>query len=64
MHVMVSTVMHFLQTNHTSPQCGLKLGVAGKFSPFLFFFFSNATLFVKLFYPIVFDAVQISLVFV
>jgi hypothetical protein len=38
MRVMVSTVMHFLLTNLTSPQCGLKLGVAGKFSLFLFFF--------------------------
>jgi hypothetical protein len=53
MHAMVSTVMHFLLTNLTSPQCGLKLGVASKFSLFLFFldFYS---------YPIVIDAVQVS----
>jgi hypothetical protein len=38
MRVMVSTVMHFLLTNLTSPQCGLKLGVAGKFSLSFSFF--------------------------
>jgi hypothetical protein len=50
---MVSTVMHFLLTNLTSPECGLKLGVAGKFSLFLFFLDCYP-------YPIVIDAVQIS----
>uniref|UniRef100_A0A804NK07 Uncharacterized protein n=1 Tax=Zea mays TaxID=4577 RepID=A0A804NK07_MAIZE len=32
-HAMVSTVMHFLLTNLTSPECGLKLGVAGGGKP-------------------------------
>jgi hypothetical protein len=50
---MVSTVMHFLLTNLTSPQCGLKLRVAGKFFLFLFVLDCYS-------YPIVIDKVQIS----